>query len=983
MTEPADDAPVVVRLGTAADAGAAARLHAGLITEGFLARLGPRFLRHLYRRVAAAPTPSSSSPRPRARRTGRATVPSPASWPAPSISAPSTVASPCATAWRRRCLLFAPPRSGPAPGVGDAAPRRRSWCRRRRRQAGPSCCPSPSIPPGGAATWARSSSTASWPSSTAGGRADAQVVVGADNAPAVALYDRARLPARAAPSSCTGARPPCSCGGPGDHPGRRRGCGGRRRGPGGHPGGHGGGPRAPGWWTAPAALKPQTGARALSGRAPPSSWPSWSAGPSAVPCSCSPLGLGLALGRGRRRRPPAAVDPAGRPGGHRGRRGRRRAHPPARGRSAPSLVAGVTVLLINGVNMIDGLDALAGGVVAVAARGLRLDAAGRRPGPGRGPRRCALAGFLVYNRPPARIYLGDGGSYLLGTALAVLLASAWAPGTAHGHRGGGPRRGGRARRRGPLRRGAPAAQPAARSSSVTAATPTIAWWRGDGRWLGASAAYVGAELVLAARPWPWPCPAARSPPCVAAGVVAVVLVAAAASTGALVPDAGCPTGWKPVSRIYLSPPDVGDEERRLLLDAFDSNWIAPLGPHVDAFEPSWRSAPACRPRWPSRAGPPRCTWRCSCSAWDRATTSSCPVADLRGHRQRGDLRGGASGARRLPPRHLDDRSRPGGGRAGRAGPARAAAGGGGHGGPLRAVRRLRPAPRPPAPSTGSPLSRTRPRRWGPPTGGEAAGSFGSAGVFSFNGNKIITTSGGGMLVSHDSALDRPGPLPLDPGPPTGRPLRAHRHRLQLPPEQPPRRRGPGPAPRSRRAHGPAPAPSTRPTAPPWATCPGSTSCPEAPYGEPNYWLTCILVDPDAFGATHDGHPRRPRGAGHRGAAHLEAAAPPARLRRSPRARGCGGGVHLRPGPVPAQRIAPRPGRSGPDHRRHRWPGALSCPRPRRYAGPDMATRTPAQGHVLQPKWDGTDSIRERYEAVRRPAAARIGARHRLRLALRP
>src|SRR5690606_38065510 len=38
------------------------------------------------------------------------------------------------------------------------------------------------------------------------------------------------------------------------------------------------------------------------------------------------------------------------------------------------------------------------------------------------------------------------------------------------------------------------------------------------------------------------------------------------------------------SRIYLSPPDVGPRERALLLDAFDSNWIAPLGPHVDAFE---------------------------------------------------------------------------------------------------------------------------------------------------------------------------------------------------------------------------------------------------------------------------------------------------------------------------------------------------------------------------------------------------------------
>ena len=41
---------------------------------------------------------------------------------------------------------------------------------------------------------------------------------------------------------------------------------------------------------------------------------------------------------------------------------------------------------------------------------------------------------------------------------------------------------------------------------------------------------------------------------------------------------------RPVDRLFLSPPHVGETERALLLDAFDSNWIAPLGPHVDAFE---------------------------------------------------------------------------------------------------------------------------------------------------------------------------------------------------------------------------------------------------------------------------------------------------------------------------------------------------------------------------------------------------------------
>ena len=34
----------------------------------------------------------------------------------------------------------------------------------------------------------------------------------------------------------------------------------------------------------------------------------------------------------------------------------------------------------------------------------------------------------------------------------------------------------------------------------------------------------------------------------------------------------------------------------------------------------------------------------------------------------------------------------------------------------------------------------------------AAGSMGAAAVFSFNGNKIMTTSGGGMLVTHDASI---------------------------------------------------------------------------------------------------------------------------------------------------------------------------------------------------------------------------------------
>ena len=54
-TTPFTQIDMVLRTGTAADAAAAAVLHAGQIHEGFLASLGPRFLGRLYRRVPQVP----------------------------------------------------------------------------------------------------------------------------------------------------------------------------------------------------------------------------------------------------------------------------------------------------------------------------------------------------------------------------------------------------------------------------------------------------------------------------------------------------------------------------------------------------------------------------------------------------------------------------------------------------------------------------------------------------------------------------------------------------------------------------------------------------------------------------------------------------------------------------------------------------------------------------------------------------------------
>ena len=45
--------------------------------------------------------------------------------------------------------------------------------------------------------------------------------------------------------------------------------------------------------------------------------------------------------------------------------------------------------------------------------------------------------------------------------------------------------------------------------------------------------------------------------------------------------------------IFLSPPHMGDEERASLLEAFDSNWIAPAGPDLASFEHEFASKVGC------------------------------------------------------------------------------------------------------------------------------------------------------------------------------------------------------------------------------------------------------------------------------------------------------------------------------------------------------------------------------------------------------
>jgi UDP-GlcNAc:undecaprenyl-phosphate GlcNAc-1-phosphate transferase len=76
--------------------------------------------------------------------------------------------------------------------------------------------------------------------------------------------------------------------------------------------------------------------------------------------------------------------------------------------------------LVNAFNMLDNMDALSGGVAWIAAGflalALMLGAGGPRPylvlmG--------ALSGFLWFNRPPARIFMGDAGSTFLGFTIGL------------------------------------------------------------------------------------------------------------------------------------------------------------------------------------------------------------------------------------------------------------------------------------------------------------------------------------------------------------------------------------------------------------------------------------------------------------------------------------------------------------------------------------------------------------------------------------
>jgi len=210
-----------------------------------------------------------------------------------------------------------------------------------------------------------------------------------------------------------------------------------------------------------------------------------------------------------------------------------------------------------------------------------------------------------------------------------------------------------------------------------------------------------------------------------------------------------PTGDHP--RLYLSPPDVGADERALLLDAFDSNWIAPLGPHVDAFEREFAAyvgAPSAAALSSGTAALHLALVMLGVGPGDDVVVptltfvATANVVHYVGARP--VFVDSDDATWNLDPQRLHDLLE-----------ARAATG------------RL-----PKAVITVDlygqcaeydeivalcarhdvPIVEDAAEAVGATYRGAPAGSFGVIGVFSFNGNKVITTSGGGMLVSRDPAL---------------------------------------------------------------------------------------------------------------------------------------------------------------------------------------------------------------------------------------
>ncbi|GAA0499182.1 pyridoxal phosphate-dependent aminotransferase [Paractinoplanes deccanensis] len=305
----------------------------------------------------------------------------------------------------------------------------------------------------------------------------------------------------------------------------------------------------------------------------------------------------------------------------------------------------------------------------------------------------------------------------------------------------------------------------------------------------------------------------------------------------------------PDTRIYLSPPDVGDLERKLLLEAFDSNWVAPVGPDLDAFEAQVAELVGVRHAVALSSGTAALHLALVAAGVRTGDTVLVPSFTFAATANavmylgaRPVFLDSTPESWNVDPALVTEELRR---RCAKGKPPRAVIAVDMYGqcadyGPLLdACDRY-----------GVALIEDAAEALGASYHDRPAGSFGLAGILSFNGNKIITTGGGGMLVTDDDrtaartrhlATQAREPLPYYEHRAVGYNYRLSnllaavgRGQLQRLDAMIAARRETG---RYYRAA--------------LGDLPGLSFMPIAGYGESNWWLTCLLVDPERFGASRD------------------------------------------------------------------------------------------------------------------------------------
>jgi dTDP-4-amino-4,6-dideoxygalactose transaminase len=302
-------------------------------------------------------------------------------------------------------------------------------------------------------------------------------------------------------------------------------------------------------------------------------------------------------------------------------------------------------------------------------------------------------------------------------------------------------------------------------------------------------------------------------------------------------------------RILLSPPDVGEEERNALLSAFDSGWIAPVGPDVDAFEKEFADRLGGGHAVAVSSGTAALHVALVCigagpgdevllPTFTFAATANV-VKYVGAHPVLVDS---SPETWTIDPGLLAEEIR----RRARAGRTPKAV--------ITVDLYGQCADYDPIVSVcaeyGVTLISDAAEALGATYRGGPAGSFGEIAAFSFNGNKIITTSGGGMLVtrspdvaSHAKYLSTQARQPVvhyqheDIGFNYRLSnLLAALGRAQL--------RGLDDKVASRRRNNERYVKEL-------SALPGLRFMPVADYGVPNFWLTCLTIDPGEFGADRD------------------------------------------------------------------------------------------------------------------------------------